>query len=70
MHIWHHAYEMPDDREFGINFGISLSLWDYIFGTAFIPYNGRDLKLGFPGLEKFPKKFLSQALYGFKRISK
>lgn len=67
MHIWHHAYEMPEDRKFGINFGISLSLWDYLFGTAHIPYNGRDIRLGFPGLEKFPKHFFSQILHGFKR---
>jgi sterol desaturase/sphingolipid hydroxylase (fatty acid hydroxylase superfamily) len=69
MHIWHHAYEMPENRKYGINFGISLSLWDYIFGTARIPYNGRDIRLGFPGLEKFPKRFLSQIFYGFKRRS-
>lgn len=69
MHIWHHAYEMPKDRKFGINFGISLSLWDYLFGTAVIPFNGRDVKLGFPGLEKFPKHFMSQAFFGFKKPS-
>jgi sterol desaturase/sphingolipid hydroxylase (fatty acid hydroxylase superfamily) len=67
MHIWHHAYEMPEDRKYGINFGISLSLWDYIFGTAHIPHNGRDIKLGFPGLEKFPKHFCSQITHGFKK---
>ena len=67
MHIWHHAYEMPEDRKYGINFGISLSLWDYIFGTAHIPHTGRDIKLGFPGLEKFPKHFISQISHGFKR---
>jgi sterol desaturase/sphingolipid hydroxylase (fatty acid hydroxylase superfamily) len=69
MHIWHHAYEMPENRKYGINFGISLSLWDYIFGTAHIPHNGRDIKLGFPGLEKFPKRFFSQIAHGFKRQS-
>lgn len=67
MHIWHHAYEMPANRQLGINFGISLSLWDYIFKTAYIPRSGRDVKLGFPGLEKFPKNFISQAMHGFKK---
>jgi sterol desaturase/sphingolipid hydroxylase (fatty acid hydroxylase superfamily) len=67
MHIWHHAYNIPSDRKYGINFGISLSLWDYLFGTAVIPKNGRDIRLGFPGVEKFPKYFLSQALHGFKK---
>ena len=67
MHIWHHAYEIPENRKYGINFGISLSLWDYLFGTAVIPKNGRDIRLGFPGIEKFPKHFVSQALHGFKK---
>jgi sterol desaturase/sphingolipid hydroxylase (fatty acid hydroxylase superfamily) len=70
MHIWHHAYDLPEDRKYGINFGISLSLWDYLFGTAIIPHNGRDIRLGFPGLEKFPKHFLSQEFYGFRQKSK
>ncbi len=60
MHIWHHAYHLPLNRLLGVNFGISLSLWDYIFMTNYIPENGRDIQLGFPGLETFPKTFLKQ----------
>ncbi|HKK74804.1 MAG TPA: sterol desaturase family protein [Saprospiraceae bacterium] len=67
MHIWHHAYEMPEDRQYGINFGITLALWDYVFGTAHIPHNGRDIKLGFPGVEKFPQDFISQNTHGFQK---
>jgi sterol desaturase/sphingolipid hydroxylase (fatty acid hydroxylase superfamily) len=66
MHIWHHAYEIPADRPYGINFGISLALWDYIFGTAVIPHEGRDIKLGFPGMEEFPADFARQNLHGLK----
>jgi sterol desaturase/sphingolipid hydroxylase (fatty acid hydroxylase superfamily) len=66
MHIWHHAYELPANRKYGINFGISLAIWDYIFGTAEIPYDGRDIKLGFPGVEKFPDSFTGQMAYGIK----
>ena len=69
MHIWHHAHEWPKGKKYGINFGISLSLWDYVFGTAVIPHSGRDIKLGFPGLDQFPKKFISQELHGFKKKS-
>ncbi|MDA1121773.1 MAG: sterol desaturase family protein [Bacteroidetes bacterium] len=65
MHIWHHAYDIPTDRKYGINFGISLSIWDYMFGTAYIPHNGRDIRLGFPDIENFPKRFVEQNLYGF-----
>ena len=67
MHIWHHAFKMPENRKYGINFGISLSLWDYLFRTAVIPYDGKDIKLGFPGMDQFPKKFIQQELYGFKK---
>jgi sterol desaturase/sphingolipid hydroxylase (fatty acid hydroxylase superfamily) len=67
MHIWHHAYEMPENRRRGINFGITLALWDYVFGTAHVPHSGRDIKLGFPGMETFPKNFARQNLHGFRR---
>jgi sterol desaturase/sphingolipid hydroxylase (fatty acid hydroxylase superfamily) len=60
MHIWHHAYHLPSGRSLGVNFGISLSLWDYIFRTNYIPENGRDIRLGFPGIEAFPKTFITQ----------
>lgn len=67
MHIWHHAYEWGRGRPYGVNFGISLALWDYLFGTAYMPYNGRDLRLGFPGIERFPRRFVPQALYGLRK---
>ena len=60
MHIWHHSYDLPEDKRYGINFGITLAIWDYIFGTAHIPNTGRDIKLGFPGVEEFPQSFLKQ----------
>lgn len=66
MHIWHHAHDMPESHPNGINFGISLAIWDYIWGTAHIPYEGRDIKLGFPGVEEFPKDFIGQNLHGIK----
>jgi len=64
MHIWHHAEYIPDGFKYGVNYGITLSMWDYIFGTAAIPTDGRDIKLGFEGVEQFPKKFLKQEAYG------
>jgi sterol desaturase/sphingolipid hydroxylase (fatty acid hydroxylase superfamily) len=67
MHIWHHAKWLPEDRRFGMNFGLTLSLWDYLFGTACIPSDGRDIELGFPGSEEFPTDFLHQNLHGFGR---
>lgn len=65
MHIWHHAYDLPKDRQTGVNFGLTLSIWDYLFKTNYIPYNGKNIRLGFPGIERFPKNFFRQALHGF-----
>lgn len=67
MHIWHHAHDLPKDRPHGMNYGISLSLWDYVFRTNYIPEDGRDIKLGFPGMKSFPKTFWGQLVYGFVR---
>jgi sterol desaturase/sphingolipid hydroxylase (fatty acid hydroxylase superfamily) len=67
MHIWHHAYNLPEGKKYGINFGITLAMWDYIFGTADIPHTGRDIKLGFPDIEKFPQTFVEHLSYGIKK---
>lgn len=64
MHIWHHAHDLPGERAYGVNFGITLAIWDYIFGTNYIPFEGRDIKLGFPGVEQFPDSFLRQNMHG------
>ena len=61
MHIWHHAKDIPN--RYGVNFGITLSLWDYIFRTAWIPKDGRDEPLGFENVEQFPRSFIKQELY-------
>lgn len=63
MHIWHHAKELPNDRKNGVNFGITLSIWDYLFKTNYIPYDGRDIEIGFENDEYFPKDFINQELY-------
>ena len=65
MHIWHHAYDLPERHKNGANFAISLSIWDYIFRTNYIPHSGRDIKLGFEKIEQFPKTFLKQLFSGF-----
>ncbi|MEQ9261723.1 MAG: sterol desaturase family protein [Owenweeksia sp.] len=67
MHIWHHARELPEKHRYGVNFGLSLSVWDYVFGTAHIPHEGPDIELGFEDDENFPKGFLSQISYPLSR---
>ena len=67
MHIWHHAKEMPESHPMGMNFGLTLSVWDYIFRTNYVPSDGRDIELGFPEIEKYPKGIVQQWLTAFKR---
>ena len=67
MHIWHHAYELPAGKKYGVNFGISLSIWDYIFRTNYIPYDGRYIRLVFERMDDFPHTFWGQLFYGFRK---
>ena len=62
MHLWHHAKEIPAERN-GVNYGISLSLWDYLFGTAYIPNQNANEQLGFEDQETFPKTFFQQLIH-------
>lgn len=65
MHIWHHVKKLPKEFWYGCNYGLTLSLWDYLFKTAYIPKSGQDITLGFHKDKKFPKTFLAQVLYPF-----
>ncbi len=66
MHLWHHARNIPKGK-YGVNYGLSLSIWDYLFKTAYIPNDNASEPLGFEDVEKFPKTFLKQELYPFKK---
>lgn len=68
LHIWHHSYELPEAKSYGVNFAITLAVWDYLFGTVYLPFEGRDLKLGFPGVEQYSHNFLVQNSYGFSSL--
>lgn len=66
MHIWHHAKDIFENHPQGVNFGITLSCWDYLFKSAHIPSDGRDIDLGFEGIDDYPSGFLQQCTSGFK----
>jgi sterol desaturase/sphingolipid hydroxylase (fatty acid hydroxylase superfamily) len=68
MHVWHHDYDWPADHPHGVNFGIALSLWDWIFGTAYWPSKSESpeqqpMRLGFQGIERFPRGLLARFFY-------
>lgn len=61
MHILHHAKAVP--APYGMNFGLTLSIWDWLFGTAWDPAPAVDrsnTELGFPGVERYPEGFFRQ----------
>jgi 3-mercaptopyruvate sulfurtransferase SseA/sterol desaturase/sphingolipid hydroxylase (fatty acid hydroxylase superfamily) len=64
MHIWHHDYD--GDTKTTVNFGIIFSTWDWIFGTARMPEHP-PAKLGFRGVETFPRDFFSQMSWPIPR---
>ena len=66
MHLYHHARTLPKGS-FGVNFGISLSVWDYLFNTHHIPEDSGTITLGYPGDEQMPKGFLKQIIHGFTK---
>jgi len=66
MHLYHHVKTLPEGKSQGINYGISLSIWDYIFKTNYIPEESGTIELGFPGEESFPKGFIGQFFTGFR----
>ena len=65
MHLWHHVKALPKGQMPGVNFGISLSIWDYIFKTNYISdtQNG-EIELGFDDMDEFPEDLLGQLTYG------
>ena len=67
MHLYHHVKVLPEGKPQGINFGISLSIWDYIFKTNYVPEDSGKIELGFPGEDTFPKSFIGQLFTGFRK---
>jgi sterol desaturase/sphingolipid hydroxylase (fatty acid hydroxylase superfamily) len=65
MHLYHHMKALPENKPKGINFGISLSIWDFLFKTHYIPDDNGEIELGFSNEENFPKGFFGQLFTGF-----
>ena len=52
MHLWHH--DRSDEGGVAKNFGIVLSAWDFVFGTAYWPRERGPERLGYPGDVEMP----------------
>ena len=66
MHVWHHDVELHGKG--GQNFGIVLSVWDWLFGTVYWPDDvEQPRKLGFEGMERYPAGLAGRFVYPFWR---
>lgn len=63
MHLWHHARQLAPAAA---NFGISLSVWDWLFGTVYWPQDDPDPQLGFEGVEHYPTSFVGHGAAPFR----
>ncbi len=65
MHRWHHAVEITEG---GINFATKLAVWDWLFGTNYLP--GR--KPGGYGLGDvaFPSNYFAQHAFAFRTFKR
>lgn len=77
MHVWHHMYALPGDRQRGVNFGVVLSTWDWLFGTVYWPSRSempeqQPERLGFPDMDEYPRTFFGRLTYPlrFRKRSK
>ena len=60
MHRWHHAM----GKGMGSNFSTKLAIWDWMFGTAYLPADRR--ATGYGVRTWFPKHYVAQTLYAFR----
>lgn len=67
MHLWHHAKHFPASHPRGFNFGITLSVWDFLFKTNYWPDNDAQLAVGLPDADKIEQDFIGQQVGAFKR---
>lgn len=62
MHQWHHA----DQREvFYANYGTKFAIWDWIFGTAYLP---KEKPHRFGLYYEYPEDYFLQHVYAFKKV--
>ncbi len=63
MHRWHHA---TDTEAYNRNFSTKLAIWDWLFGTAYLPKSKKPAGYGL-GDPEFPTNYFSQHAYAFRR---
>ena len=65
MHLWHHNH--PDCGPVNRNFALTLSVWDWIFGTAYVPAHD-PVRFAFEGVERYPDNLPGQWWAPFRAL--
>lgn len=63
LHRWHHSEKMEISKT---NYGKVLSIWDWIFGTGYLPSRPMNDPVGIEG-EKVPNDYVGQLRYPFSK---
>jgi hypothetical protein len=63
MHQWHHA---NDRAVFYANYSTKFAIWDWLFGTAYLP--GRKKPAEFGLYYDYPKDYFLQHLFAVKKV--
>jgi sterol desaturase/sphingolipid hydroxylase (fatty acid hydroxylase superfamily) len=62
MHRWHHS---GDVTEGGFNYATKIAVWDWIFGTAYLPPS-KPPRYGLSGGVEFPDGYFAQHVFAFR----
>ena len=62
MHLWHH--DDSDEGGSSKNYAIVLSLWDWLFRTAYWPRERAPRRLGYSGDQEMPTSLVRQVGFG------
>jgi len=68
MHLWHH--DASDEGGVAKNYGIVLSLWDWLFGTAYWPLERGPGRIGYPEDREMPADLTRQLVFPVLRVSR
>ena len=63
MHLWHHA---DHEEVYFANFSTKLAVWDWLFGTAYLPAGRKPVRWGLP--YAFPKDYFLQHAFSVHRF--
>lgn len=59
LHWWHHSCDLPGQRS---NYGSILSIWDWLFGTAYWPVGQWPKQIGVKGIENDGYTFIDDCV--------